>query len=257
MPALFSLLVACSVRSASGSPTLMNDFAKDFSIGVMAGRKHKSIDSLLLNNRVTLGKWFNGSQHQVVEEAVIVTPGLLARRLGYSLANNEATETEIEEVWQKFVNRGESKPQLLIRLARLCRVDPDDRDLANNGLPDMLNTFRVQFRLMRRLVIVSEHQKKQLEEAQNWGVVPTKRIEDLQDRKPTLVLGTRWEVPLAAIVPWVNQKEKATFSEIRWGNNRLVSDFGTLPNFDGATHGELSIIENDRTRTFQFLLPKS
>jgi hypothetical protein len=248
---LFSLIL-CREDSA-----IFSRYSADFTAGVRMGRTHKNFDSLIGKNRFAIGSWFSGSEKKNVEEAILITPAIAVKLIGYDLGKGEIDETQMDSQWAKYQQFAHEKSALVLRLARLCRVDPDDGDLSNNSVPENLDKFRVQIRLIRQYFIVSESKKKQVEESSSWSDLESKRCEDLQDRKPELVLKNGFDVLVSHIVGWKSMPASSLKSEIRWGKNRLVSEISWLPDLANSTHFDLRIIESDRTRQFRFPVPKS
>ena len=213
----------------------------DLNEGQQIFRRGQAINQTERDARIVIGKWFNGEQTVVVEEAVFITSGLLSRWLGYQNAAGTSND-DIQNSWSKSHAQFSSKPIALIRLARLCTVDPIDQDLDNSGIPEALDDVSIQI-----------HQQ-----GKPWTTMTVQTVQDIQQRRPDEVLKETWDQVLAKFTAW---PAKPTVNElipaIRWGKNRRVSLVAETPIFPGGSKCEMKIVEKDRTRIIPFRYPKS
>lgn len=213
----------------------------EFNEGKRIYAQKKGIDRTEKDARIVIGKWFDGTRIEPVEELIFLTPGLLSRWLGYQMSAGAAKE-EIEASWSKCSAQFSGKGMAMIRLARLCTVDPIDADTDNSANPSALDDIRIHVR----------------QGIKPWVPVNFRLVQDIQQRRPDEVLKETWDQVLAKFTAWPSKPtENDLIPDIRWGRNRRVSLIADISKFELGSKCQLKIVEKDRTRIIPFLYPKS
>jgi hypothetical protein len=214
-------------------------------LGGKIAKEGRGPDRLNLDARWVVGKWFDGSRQQEVEELVFLTPGLLSRWIGFEGIDG----AEAKNLWGRFWDQMIGKQYAFLRLARLDWVDWHDGDTQASADPSALDNVRVLINTR----------------GNEWKSLQMQKIQDLQDRSPQLVLRDKWFQVIPSFVAWPSAVSKFPLvSEIRWGKNRLVSYMLEFPVnesnpklYTSGGKGMLKIIEGDRSRIVKFNYPRN
>jgi hypothetical protein len=219
-----------------GDKPLGPDLAKGASVA-----KKNGIDRCSADARIVLGTWYDGLKRQAVEELVFLTPGHLSRWLGYGIAKGESLEGS-QRMWQNFAGLAKGKTLGVVRLARLCSIDPGDMDVRVDGKPESLDTLKFRFRFV----------------GAEWQDVPFSVIQDVQDRDPKLVWRESWDRAVSSVLLWPSKpSEYPLVSEIRWGKNRMVTALADFPIVQPGCKCEIEITEVGRQRVIPFKFPQT
>jgi hypothetical protein len=203
--------------------------------------KKSGVDRCVGDARVVIGTWYDGIRRQPVEELVFLTPGHLSRWLGYGIAKGESLDGS-QRLWQNFAGIAKGKTLGVVRLARLCSIDPGDLDVRVDGKPESLDGVKLRFRVV----------------GAEWQDVPYTLIQDVQDRDPKLVWRESWDRALTSVMVWPSQpSEFPLVSEIRWGKNRMVTAIADFPMVQAGCKCEIEVTEVGRQRVIPFKFPKS
>jgi hypothetical protein len=218
--------------------------ADEIKAGARLATHGKGIDRVLGLNRVVFGSWSNGERMLNVEQAVIMTPGLLSRWLGHQQA---CGEKEIQSSWTKFATQSNGRTLVFFRLATLNTMDLTDGDESETGQPHLFDQVTIGF---------GQSPNRRAGPARFVGLT-LKRIQDIQDRHPQDVLKTSWDQVVSRYIAWPAAPYSDADSTIRWGKNRLVGFISELPAQTDARYGAFQIQTGSAVRTIRFEMPRS
>ena len=236
---LLSIMVGMGLANFAEKP-----ISAELEAGAKLAAKGKGIDRALGLNRVVFGSWFNGERMLNVEQAVIMTPGLLSRWLGHQQATGEkATQT----LWDRFAAQSKGKTLVFVRLASLNTLDLTDGDESETGNPGLFDQVNIGF---------AQTPNPKIGPAR-FEPLTLKRIQDIQDRHPHDVLKSSWDQVVSRVLAWPTSPAVDSDSPIRWGKNRVVGFLAELPALNEHRYGAFQIQTGSTIRTIRFEMPKS
>lgn len=97
-------------------------------IGESIQRKRRGIERTLLEDRVVIGKWFDGTRVKEAEEAIWLTPELVSRWLGYLQSREGWSDDELQRRWLLARTRLNGKLTFIVRLTAFPKKDPLEED---------------------------------------------------------------------------------------------------------------------------------
>lgn len=236
---LLSIVLGLSLAHFSGKPV-----AEEVEKGAKVAAQGKGIDRVLGLNRVSFGSWFDGQRMLNVEQAVIMTPGLLSRWLGHQQV---CGLKDIQPVWDRFAAQSNGRTLVFVRLATLNTLDITDGDESETGNPALLDQVTIGFGQMSN---------RKMTPAQ-FELLSLRSIQDVQARHPHEVLRTTWDRVVSRVVAWPSEPSADEDSSIRWGRNRLVGFLAELPAVSKLPFGAFQIQTGGATRIVRFEMPKS
>ncbi|MBI1757208.1 MAG: hypothetical protein HYR64_08900 [Fimbriimonas ginsengisoli] len=113
--------------------------------GEAIAAKGKGIERTLLEDRVAVGRWFDGRSKRDVEEIVWLSPRMVSRWLGYLRRREGWTDAELDGRWAAARVALSGKLSFVVRLASLPRLDPLLEEDGPPGAPEEMDSIRISF----------------------------------------------------------------------------------------------------------------
>lgn len=90
---------------------------EDVAEGMRYAGRGLSTQSVIGPNRVTVGRWFNGTRHVPVETVTWISPGLVARWLGYLARLERWKNGELQRRWDLYRLDAQGRPLFFVALS--------------------------------------------------------------------------------------------------------------------------------------------
>lgn len=154
---LSALLAAAAIR-----PILFprNPIPEEVLAGEKIYRERKGPERTQLDDRVVIGRWFDGRTKRDVESAIWVSPSLLSRWLGYLNVREKWSLNEMENRYDAVARRLDGQITIIVQLSAFPKLDPlavdADRLPGVSGLTDV--RFLATYRKDRESATGRDHQ---------------------------------------------------------------------------------------------------
>lgn len=243
--------------------------------GAEAFRKGKGIDRVWNEDRVSLGVWFDGRVKRDSEQAFFLSPGMVARWLGFLQAKEKWDDEELQSRWDDLRRYLAGRLTFIVQLAAYPKQDPlEDPEPTGRSDPSRLTNVRFLFTSGAALVepprpdefagvryTVPGSRPSAQASRQGIRVEPESALlELLQARSLGELGGYRWyrDVPFgSALTPEFERSEERfplPYGEF-WQSWFWVTV--TVPEALGSTSFELRIFDGRRERVARFAAPKT
>lgn len=95
------MLATLAVLAIIPKPLLFpsEPIATELARGEKVYYRQRGVDRVFMEDRATIGSWFNGSLKQNVDDVIWVSPSLVSRWLGYLNAKEKWSKTELQQRW--------------------------------------------------------------------------------------------------------------------------------------------------------------
>lgn len=93
-------------------------------LGESIERQKRGVERTLLDDRQSIGVWFNGREKEGVEEAIWVSPSMVSRWLGWMQSREGWSSEEVLRRWTEARARFNGKLTFIVRMASFPKLDP-------------------------------------------------------------------------------------------------------------------------------------
>jgi hypothetical protein len=158
--------------------------------------QHKGIERTLLDDRVELGRWFNGHTKREVESAIWLSPGMASRWLGYLQAKEKWDDETLQSRWETASKQLDGKLTFVVQLAAFPKLG--GLDMEPTGKADPAEVANVRFLFTSGPGLPETHEKSYVPWDQNKTVAKyhpaAKPIDGKPLRlEPTVTLLASWQ----------------------------------------------------------------
>jgi hypothetical protein len=113
-----------------------------FKRGVEIFVKGKGVERCWMEDRQVIGNWFDGTRHHATEEAIWLSPALMARWNGYLAAKEKWSAEQISERWNAVNHILDGKISMVVRLSAYPKRKLFDED---GEKPDLSAIDQIRF----------------------------------------------------------------------------------------------------------------
>lgn len=230
----------------------------------------KGVERCWMEDRKTIGNWFDGAKMRPVEEVLWLSPKLVSRWFGYEMARAKWSDADRSSRWQRVRATLEGRLVFLVRLSAYPKRDFLNPEEAER--PSLRNLDEIRFLLTQNGAAIPQRRSPRIydriapptvDAPSNWSVselpVRARLIASLQGREPKDVEGAFWP----NVCPLVDAFEPEFLQPAPRGLNGFLGDYHariwwveakTPANPVDVTSIELRVISpsKERIATFRF-----
>ena len=118
-------MIALAILLQTLRPITFGDFPikHELLVGEALERDKKGIERTMLQDRVAIGRWFDGTRRVDDEEAIWLSPAMVSRWLGWRQSREGWPDEELNRRWCLAKARLDGKMTFIVRLSSFPKID--------------------------------------------------------------------------------------------------------------------------------------